>query len=110
MSKLPYDTSVRDIQGEDGNLERFQGKVLLVVNTASECGFTTQYAGLEAIYQRYRGDGLEILGFPCSQFGNQEPGSDSQIQNSAPGPTKFRFPCFQRFRSTATRHIRSIKR
>lgn len=96
MSKLPYDTPVRDIQGEDGNLERFQGKVLLVVNTASECGFTSQYAGLEAIYQRYRGDGLEILGFPCSQFGNQEPGSDSQIQEFCTRSYQVSFPMFSK--------------
>jgi glutathione peroxidase len=94
MSKLPYQAPVRDIHGRDGSLESYQGKVLLVVNTASECGFTTQYSGLEAIYQRYRGDGLVILGFPCGQFGNQEPGDEDQIHAFCTQAYQVSFPMF----------------
>jgi glutathione peroxidase len=65
--------------GENLELKTFRGKVVLVVNTASECGFTPQYAGLEALNQKYRARGLEVLGFPCNQFGAQEPGEAAEI-------------------------------
>jgi len=64
----------RTLGGEEVSLEKFAGKLVLVVNTASKCGFTPQYAGLESLYRKYSGQGLVILGFPCNQFGNQEPG------------------------------------
>ena len=77
-----YDFSARAINGEDINLGDYQGKWLLIVNTASKCGFTPQYKGLEALYQKFRDKGLEIIGFPCNQFGNQEPGTEESIQQS----------------------------
>lgn len=76
-----YDYKVRDIRGQEVSLEEYKGKVLLIVNTASKCGFTKQYAGLQALYEKYRERGLEILAFPCNQFGHQEPGDDAAIKN-----------------------------
>lgn len=78
MTKF-YELSVRDIRGKDLSLGRYRDKVLLIVNTASKCGFTPQYQGLEDLYRKYRDRGLEILGFPCNQFGAQEPGSAEEI-------------------------------
>jgi glutathione peroxidase len=78
MSDL-YDFSGKALGGENLELKTFRGKVVLVVNTASECGFTPQYAGLEALNQKYRARGLEVLGFPCNQFGAQEPGKAAEI-------------------------------
>ncbi|MDX3773621.1 glutathione peroxidase [Chromatiaceae bacterium AAb-1] len=72
--------TVKDSRGQPVVLEQLQGKVLLIVNTASKCGFTPQYKDLEELYLRYKDRGLVILGFPCNQFGGQEPGSDSEIQ------------------------------
>ena len=74
-----YDFTVEDITGKQVKLDRYRGKALLIVNTASKCGFTPQYKGLEALYQKLHGKGLEILGFPCNQFGGQEPGTDTEI-------------------------------
>jgi len=74
-----YDFKVLNRNGEEVSLESFKGKVLLIVNTATGCGFTPQYEGLENLYQKYHDKGLEILDFPCNQFGNQAPGSDSEI-------------------------------
>lgn len=73
------DFQATTISGSDISLADYAGQVVLVVNTASECGFTPQYDGLEALYQQYAAQGLVVLGFPCDQFGNQEPGSDSEI-------------------------------
>ena len=74
-----YDFSVKNRKGEDVSLADFKGKVLLIVNTATGCGFTPQYEGLENLYKKYHEKGLEILDFPCNQFGNQAPGSDEEI-------------------------------
>lgn len=74
-----YEFSGKNIKGEDVPLSNYKGKVLLIVNTASKCGFTPQYKGLEALYKEYQGKGLEILGFPCNQFGKQEPGNADDI-------------------------------
>jgi glutathione peroxidase len=78
MSDL-YDFSAKTLGGAAKSLADYRGKVVLVVNTASECGFTPQYEGLEAISRKYRDKGLEVLGFPCNQFGAQEPGSAADI-------------------------------
>ncbi|MCQ3829781.1 glutathione peroxidase [Microbulbifer elongatus] len=75
-----FNIPVRTSEGKKMTLGEFEGKVLLVVNTASQCGFTPQYQGLEDLYRRYKDRGLMVLGFPCNQFGHQEPGSDSEIQ------------------------------
>ena len=74
-----YTQCARSLRGEDISLSRYAGQVVLVVNTASQCGFTPQYAALEALYQKYAENGFIILGFPCNQFGNQEPGDAEEI-------------------------------
>ena len=93
MSTSIYNIPVKSIQGEDINLNQYQGKVLLVVNVASKCGLTPQYEGLEKLYQDKKSQGLEILGFPANNFLAQEPGSDAEIQNSALKLSS-RFPAF----------------
>jgi glutathione peroxidase len=74
-----YDFEVRYIDGKTAPLSQFRGQVLLIVNTASQCGFTPQFGGLEALHTTYAGKGLAVLGFPCNQFGAQDPGNDSEI-------------------------------
>ncbi len=74
-----YAFEVQTITGEKVRLDKYKNKVLLIVNTASKCGFTPQYEGLEALYAQYKDKGLAVLGFPCNQFGGQEPGSESDI-------------------------------
>ena len=74
-----YAFDAQDIQGQRVALEQFRGKVLLIVNTASACGFTPQFAGLEALHKTYAAQGLTVLGFPCNQFGSQDPGSNDEI-------------------------------
>ena len=75
-----YDFTVQSNKGDDVNLSAYKGKVLLLVNTASKCGFTPQYDGLEALYQQYKDKGLVVIGFPCDQFGHQEPGTNEEIE------------------------------
>ncbi len=74
-----YDYTMKDAKGENVSLSEYKGKVLLIVNTATGCGFTPQYEGLQKLYDTYQKDGFEILDFPCNQFGNQAPGSDDEI-------------------------------
>ena len=74
-----YDFEARQINGKDIALSKFKGKVMLIVNTASQCGFTPQFGGLEVLHKTYGGQGLAVLGFPCNQFGEQDPGNDGDI-------------------------------
>lgn len=74
-----FDFNALDIEGRDRSLREFEGKVLLIVNVASRCGFTPQYAGLQRLWETYRERGLVVLGFPCDQFGHQEPGNEAEI-------------------------------
>ncbi len=80
-----YDFTVKDANGNDVSLSAYQGKVILVVNTATACGFTPQYSGLQDLYEKYKDQGFEILDFPCNQFGNQAPGSDEEIGSFCTG-------------------------
>jgi len=89
-----YDISARDITGTERPLADYRGKVLLVVNVASRCGFTPQYTGLEALYRKYHDRGFEVLGFPCNQFGSQEPGSEADIQGFCSTTYDVTFPLF----------------
>jgi glutathione peroxidase len=96
MSKTVYDFTVTTINGEEKSLADFEGKVLLIVNTASNCGFTPQYRGLQELYNKYNKQGLEILGFPCNQFGGQEPGSDEEIKEFCDLNYSVTFPMFSK--------------
>lgn len=77
--KTIYDFTAKNNKGKDMNFTQFKGKVLLIINTASKCGFTPQYKGLEELYKKYKDQGLAVIGFPCDQFGHQEPGSNEEI-------------------------------
>jgi glutathione peroxidase len=89
-----YDFTAKSLAGEDIPLKRFEGQVLLIVNTASGCGFTPQYRGLEALHQELAPRGLAVLGFPCNQFGNQEPGDAKQIEQFCTTNYAISFPMF----------------
>ncbi|MGE6915556.1 glutathione peroxidase [Achromobacter kerstersii] len=89
-----FDFSARDINGAEQSLNTYRGRVLLVVNVASKCGFTPQYAGLEELYRSLRDDGLTVLGFPCDQFGHQEPGDESEIRNFCATQYDVTFPMY----------------
>lgn len=89
-----YDFSVTTLAGEQQSLAQYQGQVLLIVNVASRCGFTKQYADLQALYAQYREQGLVILGFPCDQFGGQEPGTNAEIAEFCQINFGVEFPMF----------------
>lgn len=91
-----YDFKVKRLNGDEEALSQYQGKVLLIINTASKCGFTDQYAGLEALHQELSNEGLQVLGFPCNQFGAQEPGSHSEIQAFCQKNYGVTFPLFEK--------------
>ncbi len=91
-----YDFQARSLDGKPIDLKRFRGKVLLIVNTASHCGFTPQYKGLEEVYQQFKGKGVEVLGFPCNQFGAQEPGTADEIGTFCERNYGVTFPLFEK--------------
>jgi glutathione peroxidase len=91
-----YQIPVKDIDHKDTSLGAYQGKVLLVVNVASKCGFTPQYTALQVVYEKYKGKGLIVLGFPCNQFGSQEPGTDEQIKLFCSTKYNVTFPLFDK--------------
>ena len=89
-----HDFTARSLAGEDVSLKQFEGKVLLIVNTASKCGFTPQYRGLEALHRELSPRGFAVLGFPCNQFGGQEPGDAREIEEFCAGKYDVSFPMF----------------
>lgn len=95
-NKTVYDFTVKTNAGSDKSLEEYRGKVLLIVNTASRCGFTPQYDGLQKLYAKYREKGFEVLAFPSNQFMKQEPGSDSEIKTFCEVNFNIRFPIFSK--------------
>src|SRR5215472_2532823 len=91
-----YDIPLKDIDGKDATLKPYAGKVLLVVNVASHCGFTPQYSGLESVYEKYKDKGFVVLGFPCNQFGAQEPGTNEEIKQFCSSKYNVTFPMFDK--------------
>ena len=91
-----YDFQTKTIDGTDVSLADYRGRVLLIVNVASRCGFTPQYKGLEELYREYKTRGFEVLGFPCNQFGSQEPGSEPEIKNFCETSYAVTFPLFSK--------------
>ena len=87
-----YDYRVKNISGEEVSMSEYKGKAVLIVNTASKCGFTKQYEGLEELYEKYKDQGFVILGFPCNQFGAQEPGGNEEIKNFCTSTFSVTFP------------------
>ena len=100
-----YDIAVKDIDGKDTTLGAYKGKVVLIVNVASKCGFTPQYKNLEAVYQKYKDQRFVVLGFPCNQFGGQEPGTDAEIKQFCTSKYDVTFPLFDKIEvNGANRH------
>ncbi|MCU0783457.1 MAG: glutathione peroxidase [Verrucomicrobia bacterium] len=91
-----YDIKVKDIDGKDTTLGDYKGKVFLIVNVASKCGYTKQYTALEAICQKYKAKGFVVLGFPCNQFGGQEPGTNEEIKQFCSSKFNVTFPLFDK--------------
>ena len=91
-----YDISLKDIDGQPTSLKAYKRKVLLIVNVASKCGYTPQYAGLEALQKKYKDKGFFVLGFPCNQFGGQEPGTNEQIKQFCSSKYQVTFPLFDK--------------
>lgn len=96
MSATVYDFSATSLDGENVDLSQYKGKVLLIVNVASKCGFTPQYDGLQKLYEEYKDRGLAVLGFPCNQFGRQEPGSADEIKEFCSLTFNVDFPMFEK--------------
>ena len=96
MSHPIYDQNVNRLNGDSSDLSEYKGQVLLIVNTASECGFTPQYKGLQKLYKENLDNGFAVLGFPCNQFGSQEPGSDEEIADFCDLNYKITFPLFSK--------------
>ena len=94
--KSVYDVPLKDIDGKDTSLKAYQGKVLLMVNVASKCGNTPQYKALEALYEKYKDQGLVICGFPCNQFHAQEPGTSAEIKTFCTSKYNVTFPMFEK--------------
>ncbi|KHD89682.1 MAG: glutathione peroxidase [Bdellovibrio sp. ArHS] len=92
MEKTLHSFTVKAADGSDVPLDKYKGQAVLVVNVASKCGFTPQYAGLEELYEKFKDQGFTVLGFPCNQFGAQEPGSDSDIQQFCSLTYNVKFP------------------
>ncbi|HEX8203542.1 MAG TPA: glutathione peroxidase [Isosphaeraceae bacterium] len=90
------DLRVKDIDGRDVDLARYKGRVLLIVNTASQCGYTPQYQGLEALYEKYKARGFEVLAFPANEFGRQEPGTNQEIKDFCASRYDVTFPLFSK--------------
>jgi glutathione peroxidase len=91
-----YDYSVKTLAGDDSSLKQFSGEALLVVNVASKCGLTPQYEGLEQLHERFHDRGFEVVGFPCNQFGEQEPGTSEEIQTFCSTTYGVTFPLFEK--------------
>ena len=91
-----YDFKVKNITGQEVSMSEYKGKVILIVNVASKCGFTPQYKGLEELYQKYKDKGFLILGFPCNQFGSQEPGTNAEIKEFCSSNYNVTFPLFDK--------------
>jgi glutathione peroxidase len=91
-----FDFKAKALDGKQIDLKKFKGKVLLIVNTASQCGFTPQYKGLEEVYQQFKDKGVEVLGFPCNQFGAQEPGTADEISAFCERNYGVTFPLFEK--------------
>ncbi|HLS83793.1 MAG TPA: glutathione peroxidase [Arenimonas sp.] len=110
-----HDFSATTLDGREQALAEYRGKVLLVVNTASKCGFTPQYAGLEALWRQYRDKGLVVLGFPCDQFGHQEPGDEAEIREFCSLTYDVSFPMFAKIEVNGAgahplyRHLKSAR-
>ena len=92
--QINYTTPVTQIDGTETDLSAYSGQVLLIVNTASACGYTPQYQGLQALYQRFKDQGFSVLGFPCNQFGSQEPGTADEIHDFCEKKFSVTFPLF----------------
>lgn len=111
-----YDFSAETLDGTPQPLSAYRGKVLLIVNTASKCGFTPQYAGLETLYRKYKDRGLVVLGFPCNQFGAQEPGDAAEIANFCSTTYEVDFPMMRKIEVNGPKahplykHLTSAKR
>ncbi|MBL9188880.1 MAG: glutathione peroxidase [Opitutaceae bacterium] len=100
-----HEIAVKDLDGRSATLVPFKGRVLLVVNVASECGYTGQYAGLQALHEKYAAQGLAVLGFPCNQFGGQEPGTNAEIKRFCTANYRVTFPMFAKIEvNGANRH------
>jgi glutathione peroxidase len=100
-----YDIPVKDIDGKDTTLAAYKGKVVLIVNVASHCGYTPQYKNLEAVYEKYKDQGFVVLGFPCNQFGGQEPGTNEEIKQFCTSKYDVTFPLFDKIEvNGANRH------